>query len=130
MGYRVARPITAFSDAPTGKNSRPVKDEAYLNFIRSLPCLVTKRMPVEAAHVSYPEPKYGKLGRGKGTKESDRWAVPLCPEEHAKQHSMNEQAYWQGVGIDPVLTALSLYGAYPNEELATMIVLKAGKEQL
>lgn len=127
---RVAYHDEAFTLAPTGKASKPVKDRAYLDFIRSLPCVVTGRRPVQAAHVSYPNPALGKLGRGKSAKESDRWAVPLCPEEHARQHSMSEEAYWRSVGIDPCVTALALHGAYPNETLALLIVRNASRSSL
>lgn len=119
---RVAVPSTAFSRAPTGKVSRPVKDGGYLAFIHGLPCVVSGRTPVEAAHISYADPRYGKLGRGKSQKESDRWCLPLSREEHARQHRIGERAYWACVGIDPCVVALALYGAYPNVELARLVI--------
>lgn len=119
---RVAYPSTAFSKQPTGKNSRPVKDKPYLEWLHDLPCIVTGALGVEAAHVSYAAPGYGKLGRGKGQKESDRWAVPLCPQEHRNQHSMGERTYWALHGIDPCVVALALYGAYPNTGLALLVI--------
>lgn len=122
MAVRILRDPEAFSRQPTGKQSKREKDACYLDFIRSLPCIVTRREPVEAAHVSYAVPAYGKLGRGKGSKESDRWAVPLCPEEHRRQHSMNEQDYWRSVGIDPCIVAALLYAAYPSRDRALLII--------
>lgn len=122
MALRIARPETAFSHQPTGKNSKPVKDKPYLEWLHDLPCLVTRRMPVEAAHVSYAEPALGKLGRAKGRKESDMWAVPLCREEHARQHSMNEREYWRSVGINPCVVALALRAAYPDTDRALLII--------
>lgn len=120
---RVARHPEAFTLQPTGKVSRRERDESYLDFVRSLPCIVTRREDsVEAAHISYAEPKYGKTGRGKGTKESDRWAIPLCTEEHKRQHSMGERAYWQSVGIDPCIVAMALYAAFPSEARAILII--------
>jgi len=119
---RVAYHPEAFQQQPTGKQSKRVKDEKYLDFIRSLPCIVTGRQPVEAAHISYAEPKYGKLGRGKQSKESDCWTVPLCPEEHRIQSNMNEQAYWRRVGIDPCVVAMALYAAYPSEARALLAI--------
>lgn len=119
---RVAYDPEAFTRQPTGKGSKRVEQPAYLDFIRSLPCIVTRRGPVEAAHVSYSVPEYGKLGRGKGSKESDRWAVPLCPEEHQRQHSMNEQEYWRSVGIDPCIVAALLYAAYPSRDRALLVI--------
>lgn len=126
--YQIARPQSAFSQQPTGKQSKRVKEPDYLDFIRSLPCLVTRKEGVEAAHVSYAVPEYGKLGRGKGTKESDRWAVPLSPDEHRKQHTGDEREYWRSVGIDPCITAALLYAAYPSREKALLVInhLKLG----
>jgi hypothetical protein len=121
---RVARHPEAFTLQPTGKQvSRRERDESYLDFVRSLPCIVTRRTEgVEAAHISYQEPKYGKLGRAKSTKESDRWAIPLCSEEHRRQHSMGERAYWNSVGIDPCIVAMSLYAAFPSEPRAILVI--------
>lgn len=51
-----------------------VVDEAYLRFIRKLPCLVCGRLKyVEAAHVGM---------RGLGQKCSDRECLPLCSWHH------------------------------------------------
>lgn len=122
MAGRIAIPDTAFALQPTGKSSKPVKDKPYLEWLHDLPCIVSRRSPVEAAHVSYPDPRYGKLGRGKGSKESDRWAVPLHPDEHRRQHSMSERAYWQSVGIDPCVVALALHAAYPDTGRALLII--------
>lgn len=111
-----------FDLQPTGKASKAVKDKDYLSYLHSLPCVVTGRTPVEAAHVSYADPRYGKLGRGKGSKESDRWAVPLHTDEHARQHAMNERAYWREVGIDPCILALALHAACPDVGLGMIII--------
>ncbi len=119
---RIALPSTAFRQQPIGKQSKRVKDGAYLDFIRSLPSIVSRREPTEAAHVSYAEPRAGKLGRGKGAKESDCWAVPLTPDEHRRQHSMGEREYWQSVGIDPVVIAAFLHAAFPSRERALLII--------
>lgn len=122
MAGQVRKLATAFSLQPTGKQYKRVEKPAYLDFIRSLPCLVTRREGVEAAHVSFADPRAGKLGRGKGSKESDQWAVPLSPEEHRRQHSMSEREYWQSVGIDPIQTAAFLHSAYPHRERALLII--------
>lgn len=117
-----AVPKKGFDYQPTGKISKPVKDKPYLDWIRDLPCIVTGRLNVEAAHISFLAPEYGKLGRGKGAKESDRWAIPLCAEEHRLQHTMNEQDYWASRGINPCVVALALRGAYPNSGLALIVI--------
>lgn len=119
---RIAPHPEAFSLQPTGKVSRQVKDKPYLDWLHDLPCIVTGRLGVEAAHVSFAVPALGKLGRGLGRKESDRWAVPLCPEEHRNQHAIGEREYWDLHGIDPCVVALALFGAYPNTGLALVII--------
>ena len=122
MAMQLRKAATEFSLQPTGKASQRVEKPAYLDFIRSLPCIVTRKVPVEAAHVSYPEPRAGKLGRGKGAKESDCWAVPLHPDEHRHQHSMGEREYWKVVGIDPCVVAAFLFAAYPNRDRALLVI--------
>lgn len=122
MGFRIARHSEAFSRQPTGKASKRVEKPAYLDWIRTLPSIVSRREGVEAAHVSYAVPAYGKLGRGRGAKESDQWAVPLTPDEHREQHRVGEKAYWASVGIDPCIIAALLYAAYPNRERAMMVI--------
>lgn len=122
MALQIVKAPTAFTLQPTGKTSKREKDAKYLDFIRSLPCIVTRKEPAEAAHVSYPEPRAGKLGRGKGAKESDCWAVPLHADEHRRQHSMGEREYWKSVRIDPCVIAAFLYAAYPNRERALLVI--------
>ena len=122
MAMQLRKISTAFSQQPTGKVSKRIEKPAYLDFIRSLPCIVTRREPAEAAHVSYADPRAGKLGRGKASKESDCWAVPLHPDEHRRQHGMDEREYWSSVGIDPVPIAAFLHAAYPNRDRALLII--------
>lgn len=122
MALAIRKAPTAFSLQPTGKNSKPVKDKPYLEWLHELPCIVTGKTPVEAAHISYAAPEYGKLGRGKSQKESDRWAVPLHAEQHRRQHSMNEREYWQSVGINPCIVALSLHAICPDTQRALLII--------
>lgn len=103
----------------------PKKRQGYLDFIRTLPCVVSgARSSIEAAHLSFHSTRHGHYGRGKGTKASDRWALPLSSAEHRRQHAMSEQAYWGETGLDPHLIALAIFGlwsdmgdqAYPQAE--------------
>lgn len=100
---------------------RPEKKPAYLEFIRRLPCVVTGQYGVQAAHLSSSDPTYGHYGRAKGTKASDRWALPLHPEEHARQHSGNEMAYWLATGVNPHELALVLFGIWADYDSDTAI---------
>lgn len=93
---------------------RPAKRGTYLAWIHTLPCVVTGRNEVQAAHVSYAMPWYGHYGRGKGTKAPDRFALPLCASEHTRQHSMNEKAFWDSVGINPHELANTLFGIWSD----------------
>jgi hypothetical protein len=95
--------------------AKPAKSKGYLEFVRQLPCCVTGKLGVEAAHLSYANSGLGHFGRGKGRKAPDRWALPLSPEEHRKQHGMNEILYWAGVNeTSPHLLALALWGLWTD----------------
>lgn len=118
MAFRIA---PSQSPMPSKATSR-VKAGAYLDFIRSLPCVITGTRPVEAAHVSFENRDVLASGRGKGRKVSDRWALPLSPEMHRAQHAMNEREFWRQHGIDPHVLCLVLWGLWcERKEDATSI---------
>lgn len=127
MGFAIRRHPEAFSLSPTDKKRPAKKEPDYLKWLHELPCLVTGSRPVEACHVSYADPRYGKRERGKSEKADDRWALPLCPAEHRRQHDMDERAYWQTVGIDPLQVALALYGVKGDNTMAEIIIRNARK---
>lgn len=105
MSFRiVSRPIAT--------KAKPVKAKPYLAWLHDLPCIVSGRRPVEAAHVSFANEIFGATGRGKSQKASDRWALPLCPDLHRDQHKTNEKAWWDGQGINPHLAAVVLWGLW------------------
>lgn len=104
------------------------KNAGYLAFLRKLPCCVTGSRPVEAAHISFADPYWGHYGRARGTKAPDRWALPLSPEEHRKQHSGSEHSYWENLGYSPHSLALALWGLYTEmsedaEEFAIALIM-------
>lgn len=109
---RIARPLTAFSLDPSKRDVGKL-DPEHLAFVRSLPCLIcgATRM-VEAAHVRYGDPTYGKAKTGLGQKPADRWSVPLCAAHHRTgpdaQHNSNEREWWERRGIDPLRAAVAL----------------------
>ena len=104
----------AFRLAPTASpvRARPVKNRDYLAFVHLLPCVLSLTRPVEAAHISFARPDLGHYGRGKGTKTSDRWVLPLSPAYHRIQHGMNEQRFWQTSNVDPHQLCLVLWGLF------------------
>jgi hypothetical protein len=97
--------------------SKPVKNKAYLGWIHDLPCIVTGAEGVQAAHLSTPNLAWGHLGRGMSQKASDRWVLPLSPEMHDEQHSMNEMEFWRKKEINPYPCALALYGLFADNDL-------------
>lgn len=115
MATKIKRPDTAFSTSRRQQRAPRKKEESFLDFLRSLPCIVTGG-PAEAAHVRYSSIPHGKRETGAGERPDDRWAVPLSPDEHRlgndSQHAMSERAYWRSRGIDPLIIAALLYSAY------------------
>jgi hypothetical protein len=89
------------------------RDERYLDFIRSCPCCLCGRTPVDAAHLRVGSINDGKRSTGMGETASDRWALPLCRECHTRQHAMNEREFWASYGIDPFALAMH-YHARPR----------------
>jgi hypothetical protein len=130
-GYRIPRPATAFSldrDRKSRGGRREERD--HLSFIRKLPCLVCgRRFMVEAAHVRYADPAYGKGMTPMASKPDDRWVVSLCADDHRTgpdaQHTHDERAWWDRKGIDPLAVAASLYSCSGDEEAAELIIQAA-----
>lgn len=118
---------TAFSKDPTTKDQKRIVDDAHLAFIRKLPSLISGQEGCEACHVRYGDPRHRKRRTGKGRKPDDAWTVPLTPDEHRVQHSMNEQAYWEKTGIDPLEIATRLYAVSGDVDAGRAIILSAQK---
>lgn len=108
MAMEIRKSGTAFN-IPKRK---AIQIKPYSDFLHTLPCVVTFREGVEVAHVSAASPQHGHWGRGKSQKASSRFSLPLCPDEHRKQHAFRggEMAYWKSVGIDPHGLCLALSG--------------------
>lgn len=121
MAFRIAPAL----EQPKLKRPRQ-KAENHLAFIRTLPCLVTGQRNVDAAHIRMGSLRHGKRETGLGEKPHDAWTVPLSREEHARQHAMNEAAYWRGVGIDPLFVA-SLLWLNTGDTLACEAVIRLAR---
>lgn len=125
MAVRIAKPEVSYFP-----KRKPAKNASYLSWLHELPCVVTGRYGVEAAHVSFAVPEYGHYGRTKSHKASDRWALSLTPEEHHRQHRMgDERAYWRSVGVDPHIVCLVLWGLWTEmgdeaTEAATAVIMQ------
>ncbi|WP_068318988.1 hypothetical protein [Polycladidibacter hongkongensis] len=121
MAFRLRPHQTGYADTLAA----PVKDRSYLSWLHTLPCVVSGREGdgVQAAHLRAGNLAYAKPQSGGQQKPDDYWCLPLFHTEHTKQHSMNEEAYWQRVGIDPWDLCCRLRMAFPNEEKARAIIL-------
>lgn len=88
------------------------RDAAYLAAIRTLPCLKCGMEPSEAAHVRYASAAFGKASALQ-KKPDDRFAVPLCAGCHrldkGAQHTRAERAFWEEIGMNPLIVARDLY---------------------
>lgn len=127
MASRIARLPTAFSEDPSTKDQKRIRDERHLSFIRSLPSIISGAGPCEACHVRYGDPLYRKKSTGKSQKPDDAWAVPMTPEEHRAQHAMSERDFWVSHGIDPLAVARDLYAHTGDREAAVRIIANARK---
>lgn len=125
MAYKFQRPETAFSLDKSGKQTQSFKDEKHLDFIRSLPSIVSGLWPVEACHIRAGSANHHKKMTGKGQKSSDCWTLPLTPEEHRDQHSGAEMAFWMRQGINPFEMADKIYQVSGDREAALTIIRNA-----
>lgn len=126
--YQVPRLPTAFSVDSTKGRKRPRKNNGgHLKFIRGLRCCSCGTSAnIEAAHVRYGDPRYGKRSAGIGEKPDDRWTVPLCNNCHVRgvdsQHNTGEKKFWTRLKIDPLALALALWGISGDDEAGEQIV--------
>lgn len=128
VAYKLPRPATAFSLSPgRGKRKPREKDDKHLAWLRTLPCIITGQRPVEACHVRYADPRFGKFHAGAGEKPHDKWAVPMLAALHREQHDGNERLFWAKYGIDPVQVASALYAESGNDE-AAYVILRTARE--
>lgn len=99
------------------------KSSKYLDFIRSLPCVLCgDNVSVEAAHIRFADARADKRQTGMGEKPDDVWTLPLCGRHHRVQHEMNERAFWFAKDVDPIFIALALYRVDGNHEAAERII--------
>lgn len=109
-----------------------VHNERHLDFIRSLPCVVSKNnIETQAAHIRFTDARIGKFNAGVGAKPDDRWTVPLSNDKHAEQHEIgDERRFWEQYNIDPIEIAQQLYAVSGDYEQGYEIVMNAGKSKL
>ena len=87
-----------------------IRNREHLRFVASQPCLVCARMPSQAHHVRFAQP------RALGRKVSDEFTVPLCATHHHELHMRgNEKDWWAEKQIEPLSIAEDLWKeSFPN----------------
>jgi hypothetical protein len=83
---------------------RRIRDRDHLRFVATQPCLICGRTPADPHHLRFAQ------SRALGRKASDEWVVALCRGHHREVHRHGDERDWWGkVGIDPNITARSLW---------------------
>jgi DNA recombination protein Rad52 len=81
-----------------------IRDSEHLEYVATLPCLVCGRVPSQAHHLRFAQP------RALGSKVSDEWVVPLCNLHHRALHDVgNEEVWWRAHNIDAAAEAGRLW---------------------
>jgi ERF superfamily len=81
-----------------------LRDKEHCKFVATQPCAVCGRMPAEAHHIRFAQP------RALGRKVSDEYTVPVCRLHHRDLHTYGDEAsWWAGVSVDPLPIALQLW---------------------
>lgn len=93
-----------------------IRDKNHLKFIASIPCCVSGRGGVQAAHI-----RYGCFSMG--MKPGDNYTVPLNHLEHARQHKIGESQFWEDINNAMALANL-LYENTGNRELCLELIKK------
>lgn len=102
-----------------GQRQPRERDPGYLAFLRRLPCIAAVmghagcEGAIQAAHLRFSDAKGGRRNPGMSSKPHDRHATPLCAHHHLRdQHTRQEQAFWNDLGVDPGDLSAALYAAY------------------
>ena len=83
---------------------RRIRDRDHVKFVAQHPCLICGRKPSDAHHLRFAQ------SRALGRKVSDEFTVPLCRGHHREVHRCgDEAAWWRNAGIDPTVSARTLW---------------------
>ena len=84
--------------------ARRVRDRIHVKSVAKQACLICGRQPSDAHHLRFAQST--ALGR----KVSDEFTVPLCRGHHLEVHRCgNEISWWEKRGIDPTISARTLW---------------------
>lgn len=103
----------------TNFKQKPIRDKKHLKFISGLPCVVSGKGEVQAAHI-----RKG-CGGGMGYKSGDNFTLPLNYEIHSRQHHLGaEDFFWSEYGgIDRAISlANALYENTGNREKCLQLI--------
>jgi len=101
MPLAAARPKIDKSVLTIGEPKR-MRCKEHLHFVASQPCLICGRIPSQAHHIRYAQPR--------GLKVSDEFTVPLCAIHHHHIHTTGkEQEWWLERNIDPLKVSRELW---------------------
>ena len=101
-----------------------IRDGEHLEYVATLPCLVCGRVPSQAHHLRFAQP------RALGSKVSDEWVVPLCNLHHRALHDCGaEEIWWKAHNLDAIGEAERLWQARQiSVETATGVETVASSE--
>lgn len=126
MASRIQRPATAFSNDPSDRSQRRIRDDAHLAFIRRLPSVISGKRDgdrCDPCHVRTGSPIHRKKRTGASQRPDDCWTLPMRRAEHDAQHDMNELEFYRSHGItDPFSLCLALYEVSGDVKAAEMII--------
>ncbi len=98
------RPLVIDKSVLTLPEPRRIRDREHVRYVAQQACLVCGRHPSDAHHLRFTQK------RALGRKVSDEFAVPLCRGHHRELHRYgDEAAWWKMTGIDPTITARTLW---------------------
>src|SRR5262249_5315314 len=98
-----ARPKIDKSVLTIGEPKR-IRCKEHLRFVGNQPCLICGRIPSQAHHIRYAQP------RGLSLKVSDEFTVPLCAIHHHHIHTTGkEQEWWLERNLDPLKVSRELW---------------------
>ena len=85
-----------------------IRDKTDLEYVATLPCIVCGRIPTDAHHLRFAQPR--AMGKKMGKKVSDEWVVPSCNLHHRALHDAGrEEDWWAKQNVDPLIIADDLW---------------------
>lgn len=85
--------------------SKPWRSQKYLNWVKTLPSVISGRPSDDAHHL------IGHGQGGMGTKVADCWTFPLTRDEHTELHNMGWKAWEEQYGSQWKFVAETLHKA-------------------